>query len=88
MTTSLAGKYRLNKVFEGQECFYHFIQEKKNGKFQKVAGLNEIFEKKTNKWLCVIEGEFWTDDHTLYFGLVTQYNEAGNEYDYYRLKIS
>ncbi len=86
-TTSPGGKYRLSKVFEGQECFYHFLQEKKQGRFQKVFELNEIFEKKKKRWLCVIEKEFWTDDNTLYFGLLTQYKEEGNEYDYYRVKI-
>ncbi|WP_270087711.1 hypothetical protein [Sphingobacterium sp. SYP-B4668] len=86
-TTSPSGKYRLNKVFEGQACFYHFIQEKKGQKFQKVVELNEIFEKKTNKWLCTIEKEFWTDDLTLFFGLVTQYKEGGNEYEYYKVNL-
>lgn len=86
-TVSPRDKYRLNKIFEGQECFEHFIQKKQQDKFQKITGLNEIFEKKTAKWLCVIEQEFWTDDHTLYFGLVTQYKETGNEYDYYSVKI-
>lgn len=87
ITTSLTGKYRLNKIFEGQECFNHFIQMKEKGKYQKVLDLNEIFKKKTGKWLCVIEKEFWTDDHTLYFGLVTQYKEEGNEYEFYKIKI-
>lgn len=86
-TTSPSGIFRLNKVYEGQECFYHFIQVKKNGKFKKIAELNDIFEKKTNKWLCVVEKEFWTDDHSLYFGLVTKYNERGNEYEFYKVKI-
>ncbi|TJZ62949.1 hypothetical protein FAZ15_01205 [Sphingobacterium olei] len=88
VTTSPSGKYRLNKVYEGQECFYHFIQEKKNGKFKKIAELNDIFEKKTGKWLCVTEKEFWADDQTLYFGLVTQYKEGGNDYEFYSVKIS
>ena len=87
VTTSPNGKYRLNKVYEGQECFHHFIQEKKSGKFKKIAELNDIFEKKTGKWLCVIEKEFWKDDQTLFFGLVTQYKETGNEYEYYKIKI-
>ncbi|SDD26802.1 hypothetical protein SAMN04487894_107171 [Niabella drilacis] len=30
--------------------------------------------------LCRLK-EFWADDNTFYLGLVTQYNEAGNEYD-------
>ncbi|MBD1421545.1 hypothetical protein [Sphingobacterium chuzhouense] len=87
-TVSPRGEYRLNRVFEGQQCFEHFIQKKQRGKFQKIAGLNEIFEKKTGKWLCVIEKEFWTDDHTLYFGLVAEYKDDGNEYEYYKVKIT
>ena len=87
VTTSPNGKYRLNKVFEGQECFDHFLQENKQSKFQKIFELNKPFEKQFNKWLCVIEKEFWTDDFTLYFGLVTQYKEEGNEYEYYKVKI-
>ena len=87
VTTSPTGKYRLNKVFEGQECFDHFLQENKQHKFQKIFELNKPFEKQFNKWLCVIEKEFWTDDFTLYFGLVTQYKEEGNEYEYYKVKI-
>lgn len=86
-TISPNGKYRLNKVFEGQECFFHFIQKKEQNKFRKVLDLSEAFEKKTNKWLCVTGKEFWTDDVTLYLGLVTQYKEDGNEYDYYKIKI-
>lgn len=86
-TVSPGGRYRLNKVFEGQQCFEHFIQERRQGKFKKIARLNEIFEKKTGKWLCVIEKEFWTDDHTLYFGLVAEYKDNGNVYDYYKVKI-
>lgn len=86
--TSPTGKYRLNKVFEGQECFYHFIQEKKNGKFQKVFELDKIFKKKFNKWLCIIEKGFWTDDETFYFREVIQYKATGNVYDYYRMQIT
>lgn len=88
VTTSPTGKYRLNKVFEGQECFDHFLQENKQNKFQKIVELNKSFEKQFNKWLCVIEKEFWVDDYTLYFGLVTQYKEGANEYEYYKLKIT
>jgi hypothetical protein len=84
---SSGGRYRLNKIYEGQECFYHFIQENKNGKFKKILELNELFEKKHNKWLCVIEKEFWTDDYTLFFGLVTEYKEDGNECEYYKMSI-
>lgn len=87
VTVSPNGKYRLNKVFEGQECFFHFIQKKEHNRFRKVLDLSELFEKKTNRWLCVTEKEFWTDDFTLYLGLVTQYKEDGNEYDYYKFKI-
>lgn len=85
--TSPTGKYRLNKIFEGQECFEHFLQEKKQNKYQKIFELNKPFEKQFNKWLCVVEKEFWTDDFTLYFGLVTQYKEGVNEYEYYKVKI-
>jgi hypothetical protein len=88
VSTSPGGKYRLNKIFEGQECFYHFIQEKKNGKFQKVFELDHIFKKKFNKWLCVIEKGFWTDDDTFYFREVIQYKETGNTYEYYKVKIT
>lgn len=87
-TVSPHAKYRLNKVFEGQQCFEHFIQKKQRNKFQKIAGLNEIFEKKTGKWLCMIEKEFWIDDHTLYFGMVAEYKDDGNEYEYYKVKIT
>ncbi len=86
--TSPNGKYRLNKVFEGQECFYHFLQKKEKNRFSKVFELGELFEKKTNKWLCVTEKEFWTDDYTLYFGLVIQYKEDGNEHEYYKVTIA
>lgn len=86
-TVSPNGKYRLNKVFEGQECFYHFIQKKEQTKFSKVIELGEVFENKTSKWLCVTEREFWTDDFTLYFGLVIQYKDDGNICEYYKVKI-
>ncbi len=86
-TTSPNGRYRLNKVYEGQECFYHFIQKKDKQKFRKVVELGELFEKKTKKWLCVTEREFWTDDFTLYFGLVTQYKEDGNEHEFYKVTL-
>ena len=86
--TSPTGKYRLNKIFEGQECFYHFIQKKKNNKFQKVFELDKIFKKKFNKWLCIIEKGFWTDDETFYFREVIQYKETGNVYEYYKFKIT
>ncbi len=87
ITTSPSGQYRLNKIYEGQECFHHFIQQNKNVRYQKIVELNDMFENKTGKWLCVIEKEFWTDDQTLYFGLLTQYKEGGNQYDFYRIKI-
>lgn len=86
--TSPGEKYRLNKVFEGQECYYYFIQEKKNGTFQKVFELDKIFKKQYNQWLCTTEKEFWTDDTTLYFGEIIQYKEDGNEYEYYKIKIT
>lgn len=80
--------YRLNKVFEGQQCFDHFIQKRTQNTYRKILGLNDLFSKQTGKWLCVIENEFWTNDTTMYFGLVTAYNERqGNEYIYYRLEI-
>ena len=85
--TSPTGKYRLNKVFEGQECFYHFIQEKKNNTFQKVFELDKIFKKTFNKWLCIIEKGFWTNDETFYFREVIQYKATGNLYEYYKLQI-
>lgn len=88
VTTSPSGKYRLNKVFEGQECYSHFIQVRNNGKFKKIAELNDFFEKKTGKWLCVIEQEFWSDDSTLYFGLLTEYKEEGNEYEFYKVNMT
>lgn len=84
---SPSGKYRLNRVFEGQECFYHFIQEKKNNTFQKVFELDKIFKKRFNKWLCVIEKGFWTEDDTFYFREVIQYKETGNTYEYYKFRI-
>lgn len=87
VTTSPSGKYRLNKIYEGQECFHHFIQKKKNGRYEKITELNDIFERKNGKWLCVVEKEFWSDDQTLHFGLVTQYKEGGNEYEFYIVKI-
>ncbi len=86
--TSPGEKYRLNKVFEGQECYYYFIQEKKNGTFQKVFELDKIFKKQYNQWLCTTEKEFWTDDTTLYFGEIIQYKEDDNEYEYYKVKIT
>ncbi|MFA4870764.1 MAG: hypothetical protein WC623_21385 [Pedobacter sp.] len=86
--TSPSGKYRLNRVFEGQECFYHFIQEKKNGWFQKVFELDKTFKKNFNKWLCIIEKGFWTDDNTFYFREVIQFKETGNVYEYYKVKIT
>ena len=86
--TSPSGKYRLNRVFEGQECFYHFIQEKKNGRFQKVFEFDKTFKKNFNKWLCIIEKGFWTDDNTFYFREVIQYKETGNVYEYYKVKIT
>lgn len=86
--TSPSGKYRLNRVFEGQECFYHFIQEKKNGRFQKVFEFDKTFKKDFNKWLCIIEKGFWTDDNTFYFREVIQYKETGNVYEYYKVKIT
>lgn len=88
ITTSRGGTYRLNKVFEGQECFYHFIQKKEGNTYRKVFELGELFEKKMDRWLCVTGKEFWTDETTLYFGLVIEYNDQGNRYDYYRVKIS
>ena len=88
VTISPSGKYRLNKIFEGQECYSHFIQVSNNGKFKKIAELNDFFEKKTGKWLCVIEQEFWSDDSTLYFGLLTAYKEEGNEYEFYRVNMT
>jgi len=86
--TSPSGKYRLNRVFEGQECFYHFIQEKKNGRFQKVFELDKTFKKNFKKWLCIIEKGFWTDDNTFYFREVIQFKETGNVYEYYKVKIT
>ncbi len=86
--TSPSRKYRLNKIFEGQECFNHFIQENENGSYKKILELNEPFEKETGKWLCVTEQEFWADDNTLYFGLVTKYKEDGNEHEFYKVNIT
>lgn len=81
------GKYQFTKLYEGQECFDHFLQMKKGNEFEKVIEINDIFEKQKNKWLCVIDKEFWSDTTTLYFALVTEYKEEGNVYDYYKMKL-
>ena len=87
-TTSPTGKYQLNKLYEGQECFYHFLQKKNQNTYEPVLPLNDIFEKETKKWLCVIGKEFWTDDQTIYFGLVTEYREEGSLHEYYKVSLT
>lgn len=86
VTSSPTNKFRLNEIDSGQECYEHFLQQNKNGKFTKIIQLGDVFEDKTNKWLCTSERNFWTDDHTLYF-LIKEELEDKVTFEYYKIKI-
>ncbi|WP_172913934.1 hypothetical protein [Capnocytophaga canis] len=68
-------KVRLNGFYGGQECVFYFIQQYKNGQWQKTINLDHIFEKITTKMLCNLSA-FWADDTTLYLAH-PNYDEQG-----------
>ncbi|MFJ1473703.1 hypothetical protein ACILE9_05505 [Capnocytophaga cynodegmi] len=77
-------KVRLNGFYGGQECVFYFIQQYKNGQWQKTINLDHIFEKITTKMLCNMSA-FWTDDTTLYLAH-PNYDEQGTmEFIHYKI---
>lgn len=61
--------FRLNGWYGGQECYDYFIQQKIGGRFEKIIGLYESFDKATGKWLCVVRSGFWKDDRALWIAI-------------------
>ncbi|GIM61227.1 hypothetical protein CAPN008_12770 [Capnocytophaga canis] len=77
-------KVRLNGYYGGQECVFYFIQQYKNGQWQKTINLDHIFEKITTKMLCNLSA-FWADDTTLYLAH-PNYDEQGTmEFIHYKI---
>ncbi|CEN50476.1 hypothetical protein [Capnocytophaga canis] len=77
-------KVRLNGFYGGQECVFYFIQQYKNGQWQKTINLDHIFEKITTKMLCNLSA-FWADDTTLYLAH-PNYDEQGTmEFIHYKI---
>ncbi|ATA74994.1 hypothetical protein [Capnocytophaga sp. H2931] len=77
-------KARLNGFYGGQECVFYFIQQYKNGQWQKTINLDHIFEKITTKMLCNLSA-FWADDTTLYLAH-PNYDEQGTmEFIHYKI---
>ncbi|MFJ1377291.1 hypothetical protein ACILE8_02840 [Capnocytophaga canimorsus] len=77
-------KVRLNGFYGGQECVFYFIQQYKNGQWQKTINLDHIFEKITTKMLCNMSA-FWADDTTLYLAH-PNYDEQGTmEFIHYKI---
>lgn len=58
-------KYRLNGMFDGQECSSYFLQKRENGNYLTYAQIpldwNNNFE------LCTLKEIFWKGDQQLYF---------------------
>ncbi len=58
-------KYRLNGMFNGQECSSYFLQKKENGGYLTYAQIpldwNDNFE------LCTLKEIFWKGDQQVYF---------------------
>ncbi|CEN49684.1 conserved hypothetical protein [Capnocytophaga canimorsus] len=77
-------RVRLNGFYGGQECVFYFIQQYKNGQWQKTINLDHIFEKITTKMLCNLSA-FWADDTTLYLAY-PNYDEQGTmEFIHYKI---
>ncbi|WGU68823.1 hypothetical protein QIU18_11170 [Capnocytophaga canimorsus] len=77
-------KVRLNGFYGGQECVFYFIQQYKDGQWQKTINLDHIFEKITTKMLCNLSA-FWADDTTLYLAH-PNYDEQGTmEFIHYKI---
>ncbi|WP_404811627.1 hypothetical protein ACIRNY_06985 [Capnocytophaga canimorsus] len=77
-------KVRLNGFYGGQECVFYFIQQYKNGQWQKTIDLEGVFEKITTKMLCNLSA-FWADDTTLYLAH-PNYDEQGTmEFIHYKI---
>ncbi|KMQ49584.1 hypothetical protein CHISP_3515 [Chitinispirillum alkaliphilum] len=85
--SSSSGRFRLNKAFQGQECYHYFVQEKIDGRYRKVIELGEEFERTMYRWLCTNEKAFWVDDCTLFLS-VAVYEIEGNWREYFEVKIS
>ncbi|WP_104380999.1 hypothetical protein [Sphingobacterium sp. HMA12] len=58
-------KYRLNGMFNGQECSSYFLQKRENGSYLPYAQIpldwNDNFE------LCTLKEIFWKGDQQVYF---------------------
>ncbi|WP_172919925.1 hypothetical protein [Capnocytophaga canis] len=79
-------KARLNGFYGGQECVFYFIQQYKNGQWQKTIDLEGVFEKITTKMLCNLSA-FWADDATLYLAH-PNYDEQGiMEFIHYKISL-
>ena len=63
--TSPNKKFRLNGLYEGQECITYFIEKNINGAFTKVIPLSEELNKGSKMNICSAQEGFWKDDNTL-----------------------
>lgn len=58
-------KYRLNGMFNGQECSSYFLQKEENGNYLTYAQIP--LDWVDNFELCTLKEIFWKDDQQLYF---------------------
>jgi hypothetical protein len=79
--------FRINGHYEGQQCSSYFIQQKKNGNFQKIIQLDKEFQEQLNFWLCVVGEVFWQNDTTFYLIEESGYSETGLIKRYFRIKL-
>ncbi|MDO5105104.1 hypothetical protein [Capnocytophaga sp.] len=80
-------KNRLNAYFGGQECLAYFIQQYKNNEWIRTIDLVKIFEKKIDKWLCIVKDAFWTDENTLYVSHIDGYDDEKPLCTYYKITL-
>ena len=76
--------YRLNGHFGGQQCSSYFLQKRTPNGFEKIIQLDDVFEKMTGIWLCVVGEAFWTNDRTLY---LTEDAGYGIDTKYFKIEI-
>lgn len=84
IVASPKGNFRLNGNYGGQQCFAYFIQQKKNGDFEKIIDLAAEFYNLIKTDLCVIGDSFWQNENTLF---IIEDSNFGVNQKYFKINL-
>lgn len=81
------GEFRLNGFFEGQNCYSYFIQQKQQGRYQKIIAFSEAFQKARAVVLCEIGECRWIDERHFVLSELGNYVNGVQVKKYFKIGI-